>query len=81
MSNEFATTRVLAHLILARPYGDPDDDLAVLSRQLLRADERIEAYEKALERLSRLGNEPEIGNSQGNLIAQETLAMWRATKS
>jgi hypothetical protein len=34
-------TRALAHRILDRPYADPDDDLAMLSRQLLRADEQI----------------------------------------
>lgn len=31
--------RALANRILDRPSGDPDDDLALLSRQLLRADE------------------------------------------
>lgn len=34
----------LANVILIRPSGDPDDDLAVLSRQLLRV---IEAYSEA----------------------------------
>lgn len=32
----------LANHILDRPSGDPDDDLAVLSRQFLRALERVE---------------------------------------
>jgi hypothetical protein len=35
---------VLANKILDRPYGDPDDDLAVLARQLLRALERLGEY-------------------------------------
>jgi hypothetical protein len=34
---------VLANLILERPNGDPDDDLATLSRQLLRTREKLEA--------------------------------------
>jgi hypothetical protein len=34
--------RVLANKILDRVSGDPDDDLAILSRQLLRADEYID---------------------------------------
>jgi hypothetical protein len=40
MSNEFAYAVVLANRILDRPSGDPDDDLAVLARQFLRASER-----------------------------------------
>ena len=38
--DEYKATRVLANKILDRPSGDPDDELAMLSRQLLRADER-----------------------------------------
>jgi hypothetical protein len=33
---------ILANKILDRPSGDPDDDLAVLSRQLLRREERLQ---------------------------------------
>jgi hypothetical protein len=33
---------ILANKILDRPFGDPDDDLAVLSRQLLRREERLQ---------------------------------------
>lgn len=33
----------LANRILDRPNGDPDDDLAVLARQLLRSRERVSA--------------------------------------
>lgn len=40
-ASEHAFSRRLANKILDRPYGDPDDDLAVLARQLLRADEEI----------------------------------------
>jgi hypothetical protein len=37
---------VLANAILDRPNADPDDDLAVLARQLLRALERLGAYDQ-----------------------------------
>jgi hypothetical protein len=37
---------VLANAILDRPDADPDDALAVLARQLLRALERLSAYDK-----------------------------------
>jgi len=33
-----------------------------------------ERYKEALEKLSRLGNEPHLGNSEGNCIAQAALA-------
>lgn len=45
---EHEETRVLADKILYRVNADPDDDLAMLSRQLLRADERIVLLEEAL---------------------------------
>ncbi len=32
----------LANKILDRQYGDPDDDLGVLARQLLRREERLQ---------------------------------------
>lgn len=69
--------RILANRILDRPSGDPDDDLAMLSRHLLRADETIERYREALEKLARLGNEPHLGNSNGNDIAQRALGINR----
>lgn len=34
----------LAEGVLDRPSGDPDDDMAVLSRQFLRALERLGEY-------------------------------------
>ena len=70
-------SRILAHRILDRPNGDPDDDLAMLSRQLLRADERIAAFTEALEQLSRLGNGLLPGNSIGNTIARTVLEKWQ----
>jgi hypothetical protein len=47
-SSEEVESRSLANAILDRNSADPDDDLAVLSRQLLRADERISRLESAL---------------------------------
>jgi len=41
-SNERATAVTLADHLLDEPYADPDDDLRVLSRQLLRRHEEIE---------------------------------------
>lgn len=43
MSNnrEFDDAVKLAHRVLDRPSGDPDDDLAVLARQFLRSVERL----------------------------------------
>lgn len=35
--------------------------------------EELERYKAALEKLARLGNEPMLGNSDGNKIAQEAL--------
>ena len=52
---------ILANKVLDRPYGDPDDDLAVLARQLLRALERLGEHQPegfdlaALQRLRRAG--------------------------
>ena len=41
---EHEETIALANKILERPNADPDDDLAMLSRQFLRALEEIERY-------------------------------------
>ena len=47
---ERESSRILAErIILNRPSGDPDDDLAVLARQLLRADEEIERLRAEVE--------------------------------
>lgn len=40
---ERADAIVLAHKLLDEPYCDPDDDLRMLSRQLLRREEYISA--------------------------------------
>jgi hypothetical protein len=36
----------LANKVLDRPGGDPDDDVAVLARQFLRALERLSEYKQ-----------------------------------
>lgn len=38
----------LANRVLDRPNADPDDDLAMLARQLLRRQERVESLEAKL---------------------------------
>lgn len=44
---------LLANAILDRNFDDPDDDLAILARQLLRRTEELEAYKAAyLERVT-----------------------------
>jgi DNA repair exonuclease SbcCD ATPase subunit len=43
VSDERAYALVLANKLLDQPYCDPDDDLRVLSRQLLRSEERCQA--------------------------------------
>jgi hypothetical protein len=48
MSAEHEQAIKLANIVLERPSGDPDDDLAVLSRQFLRATERAATHEEAL---------------------------------
>lgn len=70
---EAQEARLLANRILDRVMADPDDDLAMLSRQLLRADEKIAIMRKALRELSCLGNGDRPGNSNGNEIAQRAL--------
>ncbi len=42
--SELDEAKVLAERILDRPNADPDDDVAVLARQLLRALERADRY-------------------------------------
>lgn len=75
--DEYTEACVLANKILDRVNADPDDDLAMLARQLLRADEKIQAYEDTLDNLSRIGNAPLLGNSTGNRIAQAALTRWK----
>lgn len=67
----FRNFRVLANEILERPNADPDDDLAILSRQLLRADEKLHIMRHALGELAYLGNGNVLGNSHGNVIARQ----------
>jgi hypothetical protein len=43
---EYLSARRLANRVLGQSGRDPDDDLSVLARQLLRADERIDELER-----------------------------------
>lgn len=45
---EFEETVALANKVLDRPSADPDDDLAMLSRQFLRQVERLDHARKAV---------------------------------
>jgi len=45
---EFAEARLLANRVLDEPGRDPDDDLSTLARQLLRRDDHVEHFVKAL---------------------------------
>lgn len=56
--DEITETRVLANKILDRINGDPDDDLAMLSRQLLRADEQLHLVDEALARRPAVADAP-----------------------
>ena len=50
---EFEETILLANKILDRPSADPDDDLAMLSRQFLRALECIASNKKCNDNMER----------------------------
>lgn len=49
----------LANRVLDRVSADPDDDLAVLARQLIRAAERNKALEEALSAIASIGGNME----------------------
>lgn len=55
---EAEETRHLANRILDRPNADPDDDLAMLSRELLRADEKIAALVLAIAAVAEVRKPP-----------------------
>lgn len=57
----------IADRILERPHADPDDDIAVLARQFLRAEERIATAATALARLSAPVTEEEIDKAAEEL--------------
>lgn len=63
MSAERERAIKLANIVLDRRSGDPDDDFAVLSRQLLRAIEEIERLKRQLaEGNSKTGAEADAQN-------------------
>lgn len=51
----------LAHRMLERPHADPDDDLAILSRQVIRMNE---AYRALVERVQEVENRCEFLTDQ-----------------
>lgn len=50
--SEFSDAIELANRLLDEPYVDPDDDLRMLARQLLRRQEAVEKLENRLAELS-----------------------------
>lgn len=76
-----ATVADLSPLIEnGKMYGFKCDQLAEAEQRAERAEAERDAavarcagYREALDKLARLGNEPEFGNSKGNAIAQEAL--------
>lgn len=54
--SEYERAAALANAILDRINADPDDDLAVLSRQLLRAQEALKNLTEAAESVCRANN-------------------------
>jgi hypothetical protein len=51
MNTESEEAKILADRVLDRPYADPDDDLAILARQYLRAADTIERITDEVTRL------------------------------
>lgn len=77
LERELAQSNALAHT--APRYKAEDIGRIVLdswpdAMRALRLAAVVEEAEKALDRLARLGNEPEFGNSDGNMIARAALA-------
>jgi len=66
LSRELAEVKERVH------YAEGVADLAIQHRTAAEA--REAKLREALEKLSRLGNEPELGNSIGNMIARAALA-------
>lgn len=52
MISERGRALIIAAAVLDRPNADPDDDIAVLARQLMRAQEELEAMKRASDALS-----------------------------
>ena len=58
--NEKESSVILANKILERPNADPDDDLAVLARQLLRREERLQLISDIAEGSGTVNSLPHI---------------------
>ncbi len=59
----------LANFIMAEVDGEPFQSEGVVDTAI----RIIRKYRSALEELSKLGNEPHLGNSDGNRIAQKAI--------
>lgn len=62
--------KALADFIMAEVEGEPQSGGAGTTAIRI-----IKRYKAALEVLAKLGNEPELGNSDGNRIAQRALGL------
>jgi hypothetical protein len=75
-------SRVLANRILDRPNADPDDDLATLSRELLRADEKVVELRTvlalALDAVDYENGACRLNEMVGAVLPKEILARMRA---
>jgi hypothetical protein len=54
--------------------GKLPGEVAAIIREECPTIAEVERLREALEKLSRLGNEPHLGNSDGNMIARDALA-------
>ena len=66
MSAERQRALKLAAIVLDRPHGDPDDDLAVLARQLNRAQAQVERLHSANESLRALLRDIDLWGAKVN---------------
>ena len=70
LQDENAALKV-QHAAWTDAFGTTQLTHALAERDALRA--KVERMEKALHKLARLGNGDRLGNSEGNVIAQEAL--------
>lgn len=76
--DERAEAMVLANRLLDQPWADPDDDLRVLARQLLRREERVAMVEALLRKwMSETPTPPQWHWSYGLHLETEALLKAR----
>lgn len=70
----------LAHKVLDRPYADPDDDLATLARQFLRARERLlPMMEKTMEITIRVRGKADEMDSMRNVLTFDQILQGKTS--